>query len=177
MYALSSGTPLSLPLTALKGRNEEKITLVPVGPLTDIGMAIRLEPRIVDKIEQIILMGGAYGMGNATPAAEFCILADPEAAHIVFTAETDGFSSDSNRYNRCRRYISGVLPRRLSFYTFAGTRYGVRGKGVCYCCHANWGGRSDSRCYRDAESCYFIPKGSMNPICRHFNDRTHIKSL
>lgn len=65
---------------------EEKITLVPVGPLTNIGMAMRLEPRIVDKIQQIVLMGGAYGMGNATPAAEFNILADPEAAHIVFTS-------------------------------------------------------------------------------------------
>lgn len=66
--------------------SEEKITLVPVGPLTNLGMAMRLEPRIADKIERIVLMGGAYGMGNATPAAEFNILADPEAAHIVFTS-------------------------------------------------------------------------------------------
>lgn len=66
--------------------SDEKITLVPVGPLSNIGMAIRLEPRIVDKIEQIVLMGGAYGLGNHTPAAEFNILVDPEAAHIVFSS-------------------------------------------------------------------------------------------
>lgn len=64
----------------------EKITLVPVGPLTNIGMALRLEPGIREKIERIVLMGGAYGLGNMTPAAEFNILADPEAAHVVFTS-------------------------------------------------------------------------------------------
>ena len=65
--------------------SEEKITLVPVGPLSNIGMAVRLEPRIVDKIEKIVLMGGAYNQGNSTPAAEFNIYADPEAAHVVFS--------------------------------------------------------------------------------------------
>lgn len=62
------------------------ITLVPVGPLTNIAMAIRLEPRIVTKIKEIVLMGGAVGLGNATAAAEFNIYADPEAAHIVFSS-------------------------------------------------------------------------------------------
>ena len=65
---------------------EEKITLVPVGPLTNIGMALRLEPRIVDKIQRIVLMGGAFGLGNRSPAAEFNILADPESAHVVFSS-------------------------------------------------------------------------------------------
>lgn len=72
-------------IRALK-ETEEKITLVPVGPLSDIGMALRLAPEIVHKIERIVLMGGAYGLGNYTPAAEFNILADPEAAHVVFTS-------------------------------------------------------------------------------------------
>ena len=62
------------------------ITLVPTGPLTNIGMAMRKEPRIIRKIKQISLMGGAYGMGNITAAAEFNIYVDPEAAHIVFTS-------------------------------------------------------------------------------------------
>ncbi|MCI9307357.1 MAG: ribonucleoside hydrolase [Lachnospiraceae bacterium] len=65
---------------------EEKITLVPVGPLSNIGMALRLEPKITEKIERIVLMGGAYGLGNYTPAAEFNVLADPEAAHVVFSS-------------------------------------------------------------------------------------------
>ena len=62
------------------------ITLVPTAPLTNIAMAMRLEPAIVPKIRQISLMGGAVGLGNITPAAEFNIFADPEAAHIVFTS-------------------------------------------------------------------------------------------
>jgi len=62
------------------------ITLCPVGPLTNIAMAMRLEPRIIPKIKRIVLMGGAVGLGNTTPAAEFNIYVDPEAAHVVFTS-------------------------------------------------------------------------------------------
>lgn len=60
------------------------ITLVPTGPLSNIAMAMRKEPRIVPKIKQIVLMGGAYQLGNVTPSAEFNIYADPEAAYVVF---------------------------------------------------------------------------------------------
>ena len=66
--------------------SNEKITLVPTGPLSNIGMAIRREPKILEKVEKIVLMGGAYQLGNVTPAAEFNILADPEAAHVVFSS-------------------------------------------------------------------------------------------
>lgn len=59
-------------------------TLVPTGPLTNIALAMKLEPSITSKIKEIVLMGGAYGNGNFTPSAEFNIFADPEAAHIVF---------------------------------------------------------------------------------------------
>jgi ribosylpyrimidine nucleosidase len=62
------------------------ITLVPTGPLSNIAMAMRLEPRIIEKIERIVLMGGSYQLGNITPAAEFNIFADPEAAHVVFSS-------------------------------------------------------------------------------------------
>ncbi len=62
------------------------ITLCPTGPLTNIAMALRMEPKIAKKISRIVLMGGAVGLGNTTPAAEFNILADPEAAHVVFTS-------------------------------------------------------------------------------------------
>ena len=61
------------------------ITLVPTGPLTNIAAAMRREPTIIPKIEAISLMGGAIGLGNVTPAAEFNIHTDPEAAEIVFT--------------------------------------------------------------------------------------------
>ncbi|MGM0300732.1 pyrimidine-specific ribonucleoside hydrolase RihB [Enterococcus sp. AZ048] len=66
--------------------NEGDITLVPVGPLTNIAVAMRMEPLIIPKIKEIVLMGGAYGTGNFTPSAEFNIFADPEAAHVVFTS-------------------------------------------------------------------------------------------
>ena len=63
-----------------------EITLVPTGPLTNIAGALRREPKITGKLQGIVLMGGAIAGGNITPAAEFNIYADPEAAHIVFTS-------------------------------------------------------------------------------------------
>ena len=60
------------------------VTLVPTGPLTNIALAARLEPRIVSRVREVVLMGGAYGAGNFSPSAEFNIAVDPEAAAIVF---------------------------------------------------------------------------------------------
>jgi len=57
---------------------------VPTGPLTNIATAIRREPAILPRIKAISLMGGAIGVGNRMPGAEFNIWADPEAAAIVF---------------------------------------------------------------------------------------------
>ncbi len=62
------------------------IIMVTTGPMTNLAMALRLEPRIAEKIQRIVLMGGSYQNGNVTPAAEFNIYADAEAAHICFTA-------------------------------------------------------------------------------------------
>jgi purine nucleosidase len=62
------------------------VTLCPLGPLTNIASAIRRAPDIVAHIDQIVLMGGAIGEGNITPAAEFNIFADPHAAEIVFAS-------------------------------------------------------------------------------------------
>lgn len=67
--------------------NPGEITLVPIGPLTNLALALRLEPQIADKVKEVILMGGnALCPGNATPAAEANILNDPEAADLVFSA-------------------------------------------------------------------------------------------
>jgi inosine-uridine nucleoside N-ribohydrolase len=62
------------------------IVLCPVGPMTNIALATRMEPRIVDKIEELIFMGGAVGPGNITSTAEFNVWKDPEAARIVLNA-------------------------------------------------------------------------------------------
>ncbi|NNF71832.1 MAG: nucleoside hydrolase, partial [Rhodobacteraceae bacterium] len=61
------------------------VTLCPIGPLTNIATAFERAPDIVERVEEIVLMGGAYfEVGNITPAAEFNIYVDPEAAEIVF---------------------------------------------------------------------------------------------
>lgn len=62
---------------------KQKITLVPVGPLTNLAMAFRIKPEIVDNVEEIVIMGAAYAHGNITAAAEFNWWCDPEAAKIV----------------------------------------------------------------------------------------------
>ncbi|HLI07316.1 MAG TPA: nucleoside hydrolase [Ktedonobacteraceae bacterium] len=67
-------------------RSDSDITLVPTGPLTNIAMAMSREPAIIPRIKAISLMGGAIGVGNKTPSAEFNIWADPEAAAIVFAS-------------------------------------------------------------------------------------------
>ena len=64
-------------------QSDGDIILVPVGPLTNIAAAMRQEPRILEKIPEIVIMGGAHGQGNSTASAEFNIWVDPEAARIV----------------------------------------------------------------------------------------------
>jgi inosine-uridine nucleoside N-ribohydrolase len=63
---------------------ETPITLVPTGPLTNIGMLLRKNPAVAEKIDRIVLMGGGVYDSNVTPAAEFNIYVDPEAADLVF---------------------------------------------------------------------------------------------
>jgi inosine-uridine nucleoside N-ribohydrolase len=62
------------------------LTLIPIGPLTNIALLLALHPDLSARIERIVLMGGAIGIGNVTPSAEFNIWSDPEAAHRVFTS-------------------------------------------------------------------------------------------
>lgn len=64
----------------------EKVTLIPVGPLTNVGMLLRAEPDIIENIEEIIIMGGGHEQRNHTAASEFNINMDPEAAQIVLTS-------------------------------------------------------------------------------------------
>ena len=72
-------------IETLKAADRESITLVPMGPLTNIGQAFTKDPSILEKVEQIVLMGGAMREGgNYSPSAEFNILVDPHAADVVF---------------------------------------------------------------------------------------------
>ena len=72
-------------ISTLLETDDNSITLLPTGPLTNIATAISKAPEICPKIQQIVLMGGAmFEAGNITPSAEFNIYADPHAAEIVF---------------------------------------------------------------------------------------------
>lgn len=67
-------------------KSEEPVTLVPTGPLTNVASLLLTRPELKGRIERISLMGGGIAYGNWTPAAEFNILVDPEAADIVFAS-------------------------------------------------------------------------------------------
>ena len=72
-------------IDTLRREPAHTVTLCPLGPLTNIAAAFQRAPDIIARVQQIVLMGGAYfEVGNITPAAEFNIYVDPEAAEIVF---------------------------------------------------------------------------------------------
>ena len=74
-------------IDTLRAQEAGTVTLCPLGPLTNIATAFQKAPDIIEKVQEIVLMGGAYfQVGNITPAAEFNIYVDPEAAKIVFDA-------------------------------------------------------------------------------------------
>ncbi|NNF41190.1 MAG: nucleoside hydrolase [Woeseiaceae bacterium] len=73
-------------IETLLAADRHSVTLVPVGPLSNIGTALKKQPRIVNHIEQLVIMGGAMREGgNRSPSAEFNILVDPQAAAIVYS--------------------------------------------------------------------------------------------
>ena len=66
--------------------NPRPVTLVATGPLTNVALFLARYPELADRLQRIVMMGGAIAEGNATPAAEFNIWVDPEAAHRVFSS-------------------------------------------------------------------------------------------
>ena len=71
-------------------RHQQEVTLVPIGPLTNIALALQAEPNLPELVKRVVLMGGAANAnGNVTPAAEANIFDDPEAAELVFAADWD----------------------------------------------------------------------------------------
>lgn len=82
-FAPQAMTALELMARTLRD-SPEPVTLVPTGPLTNIALLLAAHPELHPKIARIVLMGGAAGPGNWTPAAEFNIYVDPEAADMVF---------------------------------------------------------------------------------------------
>ncbi len=121
-----------------------EVTLVPIGPLTNIALALRLEPRIAQHVREVVIMGGnALGPGNATPSAEANIHNDPEAADVVFGAPWQvtmvGLDVTNNvimsaahlaEYGQIdhpmARHIARITPYYLEFYR---KRHGM--DGIC----------------------------------------------
>jgi len=87
---LADGHAVEFLIDTLRREPAGSVTLVPIGPLTNVAAAFRAAPDIIPRVGQIVLMGGAYfEVGNITPAAEFNIYVDPEAADIVFRSGVD----------------------------------------------------------------------------------------
>lgn len=78
---------VNLIANTLRAHEPNTITLVATGSLTNLALFARMYPQLVNRVEGVTLMGGGHHTGNMTPAAEFNILADPEAAKIVFEAD------------------------------------------------------------------------------------------
>ena len=89
---------------AIRGYGEygKKITIVALGPLTNIAISLLLYPSIVNHIERIVVMGGSFGAGNITPAAEFNCFFDPEAFAIVLQ-HADRIAVDIVPWDVCLR--------------------------------------------------------------------------
>ena len=69
--------------------SDEKITLVAIGPLTNIALLLSSYPEVKDNIDKLVIMGDQHLGGNKTPRAEFTIYVDPESAEIVFKSGID----------------------------------------------------------------------------------------
>lgn len=86
---LDKGHAVKWLIDTIMSNEPHTITLVPTGPLTNIALAARIEPRIVDRVKRVVLMGGAVHDGNWSACSEFNIKVDPEAAKIVFNEPWD----------------------------------------------------------------------------------------
>ena len=87
---LTDGHAVDFIIETLRTEAPGTVTLCPLGPLTNIATALQRAPEIAERVQQIVLMGGAYfEVGNITPTAEFNIYVDPEAADIVFRSRID----------------------------------------------------------------------------------------
>jgi inosine-uridine nucleoside N-ribohydrolase len=116
-------------LIDLASRHREELVIAPVGPLTNIASALKREPRLARWVREFSIMGGSTTLGNITPAAEFNIYADPEAAHVVFASgvpirmagynvtRVTGFNAaDIARMRQAGRRTAGVIADLMDHY-------------------------------------------------------------
>ncbi|MDH3983239.1 MAG: nucleoside hydrolase [Gammaproteobacteria bacterium] len=137
----------------LRAAEDESVTLVPTGPLTNIGTVIDRAPDVLPKIRQLVIMGGAMREGgNYSPSAEFNILVDPHAADIVFTCGrpitsmgldvTHQVLSTRARVERIRKLGSPVAEATAGMLGFFerhdSKKYGVEGAPLHDPCTIAW---------------------------------------
>ncbi|ETA80750.1 nucleoside hydrolase [Youngiibacter fragilis] len=121
----------------------ERITIIAIGPLTNIGTLLAAAPEMKDRIDEICIMGGAALGGNKTPTSEFNIWQDPEAAHIVFTSgipvtmcgldvtyKSSLFEADVERINKIGNKAGILASEILDFYGKAIEGRGNKGIAV-----------------------------------------------
>lgn len=130
--------------------SEEKVTLVPLAPLTNIALLITAYPEVKDKIERISLMGGGLCYGNVTSTAEFNIYVDPEAAKIVYesgipitmsgldvTDKAAIFEEEIEELKQ-RGPVSNLVGELLDFYSIYGKKMGYVGNALHDPCAVAW---------------------------------------
>jgi pyrimidine-specific ribonucleoside hydrolase len=81
-----AGSALSLAAAVLRGA-DQPVTIASIGPLTNTALLLAAHPELTDKIDRIVVMGGAVGRGNVTAVSEFNVHSDPEAAHRVLSQD------------------------------------------------------------------------------------------
>lgn len=130
--------------------SEEKITLVPTAPLTNIALLITAYPEVKEKIEKISLMGGGLAYGNVTATAEFNIYVDPEAARIVFESGIPIVMSGLDVTDKAaifeeeilalksRGPVSVMVGELLDFYSIYGKKMGYVGSALHDPCAVAW---------------------------------------
>lgn len=130
--------------------SERKITLVPIGPLTNIALLLRGFPDVARNIEEISLMGGGIGYGNVTSTAEFNIYVDPEAARIVFESgipitmsgldvtDKAPIFQDEIKALKERGEVSHMVGELLDFYSIYSRKLGYEGSSLHDPCAIGW---------------------------------------
>lgn len=110
-------------------KSKEKVTIVAIGPLTNVALLVKTYPELIDRIQQLSVMGGACCLGNITPVAEFNIYVDPEAAQLVYqsgipikmfgldvTHQVPLFTEDIDRIANLGNETGKVIAQMLKFY-------------------------------------------------------------
>lgn len=130
----------------------DEVSLLPIGPLTNIAIALRKEPAFAPRIMEISLMGGSTTIGNVTPAAEFNVWADPEAADIVFnsgipikmvglnlTRQAEAVPEVRERLRSLGNRTGNIAAQLLDYYSQnLKDIFGVKGGSVHDACAVAW---------------------------------------